>query len=95
MELSTASLKLTLGRFFRRYHLLIFTIGVLGGLSVCMLLINGIIIKSSDISGYEPAATNTSFDQDTIERIKELHSSQDAAPDDLNLGNGRSNPFVE
>lgn len=95
MEITSASLKTGLAKFIKRYHLLIFTIFVLGGLIVCMLLINNIIIKSGDTTGYEPAAESTAFDQQTIDRIKQLHTAGEAAPDDLKLGQGRSNPFVE
>lgn len=95
MELSSASLKNTVSHFLRRYHLLIFTFSVLGGLAVCVFLINNLIVKSSDISDYNPAAPSTSFDQDTMQRIKELHSSSDNARDDLDLSSGRTNPFVE
>lgn len=95
MELSSATLKNSLGHFLRRYHLLVFTISILGGLSVCMLLLNGIIIKSGDTTGYTPTAAPASFDKDTMQRIKELHTSTDNASDDLNLSSGRTNPFVE
>lgn len=95
MEITPASLKTGIAKFIKRYHFLIFTVSVLGGLAVCMFLINNIIIKSGDSTGYEPAATNTSFDQQTIDRIKQLHTASDSTADDLNLGQGRSNPFVE
>lgn len=95
MEITSASLKTSFTKFIKRYHLLIFTVLVLGGLVVCMFLINNIIIKSGDTTGYEPAAANTSFDQQTIDRIKQLHTAGENAADDLNLGQGRSNPFVE
>lgn len=95
MDINPTSLKISLTKFIKRYHLLIFTVLVLGGLVVCMFMINNIIIQSSDAAGYEPAASNTSFDQETIDRIKKLYTATDGAPDDLNLGQGRSNPFVE
>lgn len=95
MEITSASLKNSLSKFIKRYHLLIFTVFVLGGLTLCMFLINGIIIKSGDTTSYKPATTDTTFDKQTIERIKQLQTADDNAVDDLNLGQGRSNPFVE
>lgn len=95
MELSSTSLKTTLAKFFRRYHLLIFTVAVLGGLIVCMLLINSIITKSGDTTGHAPTAPSAAFDEETMERIKALRSANDARPDDLDLNKGRTNPFVE
>jgi hypothetical protein len=95
MELSSTSIKATLAHFFRRYHLLIFTLSVLGGLIVCMLLINSIIVKSGDTSDHTPAAPSTGFDKETMERLKVLRTANDTQPDDLDLSKGRTNPFVE
>lgn len=95
MEISSNSLKATLAKFFRRYHLLIFTLSVLGGLIVCMLLINNIIIKSGDTTGHAPTAPSAAFDEETMARIKALRSPTDTKPDDLDLSKGRTNPFVE
>ena len=95
MDINTASLKHSLGHFLRRYHLLAFSVIVLGGLIVCMLLINGIIVKSSDVSNYGKTDSSPAFNKKTIQAITELHSSTDAPSDDLNLSDGRSNPFVE
>lgn len=95
MELSSTSIKASLAKIFRRYHLLIFTFSVLGGLIVCMLLINGIIVKSGDTSDHAPATPSTGFDKETMERLKTLRSADDSRPDDLDLSKGRTNPFVE
>lgn len=95
MDITPASIKSGFSHFLRRYHLIAFSVLVLGGLIVCMLLINGIVTKSGDVSGYTPTSTSPAFDKDTMQRISELRSSTDAATDTLNLSNGRSNPFVE
>lgn len=95
MELSTATLKTSLGKFLARFHVIVFTIIIIGGLIVCMLLINATVAESDTSSSYTPASTNTSFDQQTINRIKQLHSSSDtsSAPG-LDLS-GRTSPFVD
>ena len=95
MELSSASLKASLAKIFRRYHLLIFTVAVLGGLIVCMLFINNIIVQSGDTSTHQPTAPSAGFDKETMERIKALRSADEGRPDDLDLSKGRTNPFVE
>lgn len=95
MDINTASLKTNLLSFFKRYHVLIFILVVLGGLVVAVLLLNNVIAKSGASTDYVPAATNTTFDQATIDKIKALRSGTESGGDDLHLGDGRTNPFVE
>lgn len=95
MELSTANLKTSFGKFLARFHIIVFTIIILGGLIVCMLLINATIAQSDTSSNYTPPSTNTSFDQQTIDRIKQLHSSSDTTSTPILDLSGRINPFVD
>lgn len=95
MDISSSSLKTSISSFISRFHGLIFTIIILGGLIVCMLLINDIIHKSTDSTGYTPTGTDTTFDQATIDRISRLHTSTDTSNGSgLDLS-GRINPFVD
>lgn len=93
MEISLTSLKKTITNTLHRYHVIIFTIFVLGGLTVVVFLLNNIIIKSGDSSNYA-VDTTAGFDKKTIERIKQLNSRDEPA-DSLDLSGRRSNPFVE
>lgn len=95
MELSLTNLTSKLGSFLSRFHVIVFTIIIIGGLIVCVLLINATVTESDSSSNYTPPSTNTSFDQQTIDRIKQLHSSSDGTPaPSLDLS-GRINPFVD
>lgn len=95
MNITTEALKTNLLSFFKRFHILLFTLVVLGGLMAAVLLLNDVIAKSGTSTDYVPAAANTTFDQATIDKIKQLRSGDESAPDDLDLDNGRTNPFVE
>ena len=79
---------------FGRYHLTIFTVVIVGGLSTAVLLLNAILAESSDTSGYTSALDVTTFDQATIDRVTQLKSSSDTSPD-FTLPSGRTNPFAE
>ena len=81
--------------FLHRYHVILFAIIVLGGLVFVVLSLNNIIISSSEASAdYTPAGTTFSFDEDTIKKVDNL-KSRDQAATTLDLSGGRSNPFVE
>lgn len=78
---------------FRRYHLTIFIVVVVGGLAVSVIIFNDILASSTDISGYTAEVTNASFDQSTITKLQQLHtSSENVEP---TLPSGRINPFSE
>lgn len=95
MEISGKKLGTSFSSFLRRFHILVFTIVVLGGLIYCMFVINDIIAQSASETGYTPASTDTSFDQQTIDKLSQLHPSSAVNPgSDLNLS-GRVNPFVD
>lgn len=95
MNITTNSIKTGISSFFKRYHVLIFTLFVLGGLMTAVLLLNSVITKSGTSSDYTPTASNTTFDQTTIDKIKSLRSGAESGSDDLKLNEGRTNPFVE
>lgn len=98
MTVSTASLKSAFSHFLTRYHMIIFTVVVLGGLVVCMFLINAIIAQTGGENSanlISTGATSASFDQQTIDRIKQLHTADDTTKSNLDLSSGRVNPFVD
>lgn len=79
---------------FERYHLTIFTVVIVGGLSTAVLLLNAILVESSDTSGYTSTLENTSFDQVTINRVTQLKLSSDTSLN-FTLPSGRISPFAE
>jgi len=93
-NLSIRSIKQLFTQLLRRFHIVIFVIVVFGGLAVVILILNSIINKSSNSAGYTSQTNNATFDQNTIQRIEQLKTT-DQNNGDLDLSHGRSNPFVE
>lgn len=76
-----------------RFHVVIFTVVVLGGLSFIILSLYRTTINASDTSNFSPNESATAFDQDTIDRLEKLKDPKDASS--VSLPKGRINPFVE
>lgn len=93
ISISFTSIKKFIVNTLHRYHLVLFVVIVLGGLAVIVFYLNNILVISSQSDGYTSASNNSSFDQTTIERIKQLRTTNET-DSQLDLG-GRSNPFVE
>lgn len=81
-------------RIFTRFHLTIFIVFIVAGLSYAVLLLNDMFIDTSGKDGYTPTNDTGSIDQATLDRIKQLHTSDEAVPP-LDQSNGRTNPFGE
>lgn len=95
MNLSLAPLTKSLSTFMHRFHVLIFVIVALGGLIAAILVLNSIITRSSaNGDGYTAAQNSATFDQATIKRIEDL-KTRDQTGGQLDLSQGRTNPFVE
>lgn len=78
----------------KRYNLTIFIVIMVGGLAASVIMLNNIVVHSSDTTGLTPKATNITFDQSTIDRINQLHPSSDPGPPFVAPA-GRINPFSE
>jgi len=94
MEISTTNIKKAFVNFLHRFHVLIFSVVVLGGLAVVVFLLNSIIIRSGDSGSYTSAAGSSSFDQATIDRLNQLKTREETPPP-LDFSEGRTNPFTE
>ncbi|CAN5369453.1 hypothetical protein BH10PAT4_BH10PAT4_3360 [soil metagenome] len=79
---------------FQRYNLTIFIVVLTGGLVVAVLMLNSTVQQASDTTGYSASTGSTSFDQTTIDRVKQLHTSSEFTSD-VTLPSGRINPFSE
>jgi predicted class III extradiol MEMO1 family dioxygenase len=77
-----------------RFHVVIFAILIGGGATAVIFILNNIVIRSADTSGYTPSSAYAPFDQDTINKIKNLKTSNQSGTD-LDLSTGRVNPFIE
>lgn len=79
---------------FKKYSLTIFIVVLVGSLAAAVLMLSSALQKSSDTSDYKPTTDSSSFDQATINRVKQLHSSIEQAAQ-YTLPTGRTNPFSE
>jgi hypothetical protein len=93
LALSSTAIKKFVITTLHRYHVVLFVIIVLGGLAVMVFFLNQILVKSSTPDGYTSSSNDASFDQQTIDRIKNLRETTDTSSQ-IDLS-GRSNPFVE
>jgi hypothetical protein len=83
----------SIGRLFKRFHLMIFFVFVIACLSVAVVLINQILTGAPTDSEYTSSINAGSIDTATLERIQSLHTSNEATPPQL--PSGRYNPFSE
>lgn len=81
-----------IGAFFRRFHLLMFFILIVGCLAVAVTLINKALTEPLD-SSYTSSINAGSIDESTLKRIQALHAS--SQPTTPTLPTGRINPFAE
>lgn len=77
--------------FMHRYHVIVFAVVVVGGLSIATFLLYQAATTAASPTT-QPSATN--FDKTTISRISKLQGAGDA-PTPLILPPGRTNPFQE
>jgi hypothetical protein len=80
---------------FRRYHVTIFIVVVVSGLATAVILLDGILQSSTNITGLTPTVGVTTFDETTINRLAQLHTSSDTSSVDTTLPPGRISPFSE
>lgn len=94
MNISLTTIKNMITRFLARFHVVIFVVTIIGSLAGVVLLLNNVIITSSESGDYTPNSSSAVFDQATIDRVKQL-KTRDEAGNQLDLSHGRINPFVE
>lgn len=96
MDISFTSIGKKSSNFLFRYHVILFSVIVLGGLAAAVFILNGVLEKSDrSTDGYTASSNNTTFDTATVDRLDKLHESSDGSTPTINTGNGRKNPFVE
>lgn len=96
-DLSLTAIFSPIVNVFKNYNLTIFIVVLVGGLGVAVLMLSGALQKASQTDGYTSStstSTSTSFDQTTINRVNQLHTSSEA-PSDYTPPSGRINPFAE
>lgn len=93
MDISLTAIKKTIVTLLHRYHVVLFVVLVVGGLVVMVFYLNTILIQSGQSDGYTSTSNNATFDQTTMDRIKELRTANENQSQ-LDFS-GRSNPFIE
>lgn len=89
---SLTAISARLGTFFHRYGVFVFFLVIASGLITALILLNVVITKTDDAEGYVSNVNNLSFDKETIEKIKELRTS-DQETKKIDTGTGRLLPF--
>lgn len=82
-----------LGKFMRRFHMIIFIILIVGIVAASVLMINNALTNVAT-DDYTSSINAGSIDQATLERIQSLHTSAQPAPAPA-MPAGRVNPFAE
>lgn len=89
VSLSLDQITRPVSRFLHRYHVIIFTLTVIGGLAVATFILYNTYMASTrqEVTTQQPV-----FDKDTIEKIKSFKTS-DENKGEYKLPEGRTNPF--
>lgn len=77
-----------------KFRLTLFIVVMVGGLTVAVLMLNTILQSPASTKSTATTVDNTTFDQATIDRLKQLHTSSSTG-DTFSLPTGRINPFSE
>lgn len=93
-KISLASLFSPVIHTFMRYHITIFIVFAVSGLGYAVFTFSNLLEASSTDSSYTSKIGAGSIDQTTLQRIKALHSSNEASPAII-APSGRTNPFSE
>lgn len=91
-NISMGALPKQLSNFFHRYHVITFSLVVLGGMAAAIFLLNNILLTSTQST--DNAGISTTFDTATIDRVDQLKTINDV-PENMSFPTGRINPFVE
>lgn len=80
--------------FLQRYNFVISIVLIVSMLSIAILLLSGVVNKASGLDSTPTGSSISSFDEETIERVKQLKTSEDPGSP-IDLSRGRINPFSE
>lgn len=90
---SQGTLARSVNTLFRRFHLLIFFIILVGCLGAAVILINKTLTETPK-DGYTSSINAGNIDETTLKRVQALHTSDNPSPAP-ELPQGRVNPFAE
>ncbi len=93
-SLSISRIFSPIGTLFRRFHLTIFILFIVTCLAAAVLLLTNILNEASVTGDYESPISAGTIDEETLQRINSLHSSNGTLPP-VQPAAGRINPFGE
>jgi len=93
-NLTVSSLFKPIVRMLKRYHITVFIVFVVAGLGYAVFTFTELLEQTSTDKTYTSPITAGTIDQATLDRIKALHTSDEATPA-LVTPAGRINPFSE
>lgn len=94
LNLTPSELKRGASRFILRFHVILYTVIVVGGLSTVIFFVYQTVAQSTDTPS-NPAVATTNFDQDTIKELKDLSQKSGGGSKLSFPTNQRINPFVD
>ena len=89
LNITVEAIKKPLVSFIRRFHTIMFFLFISIALFISITLLMSFINISSSTATNSSQAINTTFDQQTIDRINDLGNNSSSKPGQ------RSNPFIE
>lgn len=92
-SLSLAPIARAISGYIKRFHVMIYTLTVMIGVSAAMLMLNGLISAQPETPEPGAGASTQIFDQETIDRINSFNTS-DSEGDTFELPPGRINPLA-
>lgn len=93
-KMRVSSLFSSFGQLLVRFHMTLFIVFIVTGLSVAVLFLNNMLTETATSDDYTSPIDAGSIDQTTLDRIKELHTSDETVAEQV-FPEGRINPFGE
>ncbi len=90
---SLAQIGEKIAHFFRRYHLIMFSLTIVISVTIAVFMLNNLLILSN-ASQPDTTVSATKFDQATIDKINKFATSSES-PQAFSLPAGRINPLVD
>lgn len=94
MNIDLKVIQKQIGRFLFRFHLMIFSITIVGSLAFAVFILNGIVNSSGKPGSYVPSTSDSSFDQATIDKLKTLRRVEQG-PQHIDTSSSRIDPFTD
>lgn len=89
LSLTPQQLIASVAQFLHRFHVIIFTLVVVGALSVATFMLSTVTTKQDQAM---PAPEQTTFDKSTMDKVRSLRKSSESSQT-LTLPSGRTDPF--